>query len=141
MKGEQAMRVKLEKGRALVLVGCLNCGIGVARQLAAAEGPFVHIDARDLESEFQNWLNPHIKTIICKGLPTRVEAVTRLKRYVSNDQIEVNHKNRLAQMMPTPNFIFTTGDADALPLTHEDRRFMVVRMDDLAGGAAQPPTS
>ena len=48
-----AMEAKIEKGRALVLVGPQGCGkTRLARELAAAEGPYREIDIDDLESRF-----------------------------------------------------------------------------------------
>jgi len=60
------------------------------------------------------------------GIPAEL---VRAKQYVTADQIEVNRKMRPVELMPAPNFIFCTGDAE--PLKHlEGRRFHIARMGD-----------
>jgi hypothetical protein len=99
----------------------------LARKLAAAEGEFREIGLHDLERDFQNWMETQIKTAIVEGFPTRPAALERAKQYVTADQIEVNRKMRPVEMMPAPNFIFCTSDAE--PLKHlSGRRFHIVRM-------------
>lgn len=122
------MEAKIEKGRALVLVGPQGCGkTRLARELAAAEGPYREIDIDDLESRFQRWMDTRIKTVIVDGFPTRRAALEQAERYVAADQIEVNRKMRPVEVMPAPNFIFCTIDAE--PLKHlKGRRFRVVHM-------------
>jgi len=124
------MEAKIEKGRALVLVGPQGCGKStLARKLAAAEGAFREIGLHDFERDLQNWMDAQIRTIIVEGFPNRPAALERAKQYVTADQIEVNRKMRPVELMPAPNFIFCTGDAE--PLKHlEGRRFHIARMGD-----------
>lgn len=53
---------------------------------------------------------------------------TRLKSWITSPTIRVERKHQEPIERAGLNFIFTTGDADALHLGADDRRFHVVRL-------------
>ena len=121
---------KIEKGRALVLVGPQGGGkTKLARKLAAATGSYRELDARDLESNSRFWpvLEQEPATCIVDGLPQGEDVLQRLKAMLTNTETVVCRKHGGPKRVRSPNFIFCTSDPE--PLKHlEGRRFHIVHM-------------
>lgn len=54
----------------------------------------------------------------------------KAKNRVASERVVMRRKMREEEEVPTPNCIFCTGDANALRMHPNDRRFTVVRMAD-----------
>lgn len=123
------MEAKIEKGRALVLVGQQGRAKALARKLAAAAGSYRELGARELECNRYFWpvLEQEPATCIVDGLPQGREVLQRLKALITNAETVVHRKHQQMKRVRSPNFIFCTGDPT--PLKHmEGRRFHIVRM-------------
>ena len=128
----------IQRGRALVLAG--PQGIGktlLARALAGAYGSFSEADGSVLHNSalLGNALATKPDTLIVGDVRAEdiFQAATRL--LVSSPHILMARKSHQYEIAATPNFIFCTGDVDAIRATKEDRRFRVVYL----GPAAKPP--
>jgi energy-coupling factor transporter ATP-binding protein EcfA2 len=129
------MEASIEKGRALVLAGPEGGGKSkLARELAAAHGSYVETDARALQSPFRlgKLLAGKPDTIIVNEVPAHLITAPETKSLVANESIVIHRKGCEEKIMPAPNFIFCTGDVNALRLHPHDRRFTVIRVGSAA---------
>jgi energy-coupling factor transporter ATP-binding protein EcfA2 len=123
----EVKNIKLAPGVATVIVGPQGCGkTELARELAEAYGPFAEIEVRELDDKFQHWMRRGLKTVVVEGFPTHKGTLDRLKTWITSPEMSVNRKGQSLVAMPTPNFVFTTGDADVLTRLAGARRFNVV---------------
>lgn len=122
---------RLEKGKALVLVGPEGCGKStLARQIASGLGRFIETDASILNSEWGTLavLQSRPDVLIIDGLPRGIAATARAKALISNPLVRMSGRNGQDMAIKPPHLIFCTGEADCLNGSG-DRRFSVFRMD------------
>jgi energy-coupling factor transporter ATP-binding protein EcfA2 len=124
---------RLEKGRALIITGPRDSGkTKLAREIAAAYGNFLEISARQLESVFGlgNLFAGHdVVTLVVEGWPSI--SLPCLRSMITSENMRTERKGHPSAIVPTPNFIFVTGDRDVVSLSdRNDRRFTVIRTDE-----------
>lgn len=125
------MNIKLEKGRALVLVGPQGCGKSlIAREIAKQHGSYKEVDADVLENSFElgEALSSEPRTVVVDGIPTSVATMRLLKSLITSNEVVCERRGLEPKTVPAPNFIFCSGDADALGHDLGDRRFRVLHL-------------
>ncbi len=122
------MKLSIQSGKALVLVGSQGCKKStIARAVALQNGAFVEIKAADLESQHQDWMSEHVKTVIVQGFPKKRRFREQLKRWITSPTFRVNRRMTYPVDMPAPNFIFCSSQVDELDRIDE-RRLQVVEI-------------
>jgi hypothetical protein len=101
----------------------------LVRTLARANGPYTEIDLDEALDLFQPWMHESIKTVVVYGFTDDQKWRHHLKSMISSPQMQVNRLMKPVMTMNTPNFIFCTGDVDALAMCEMERRFNVVKVD------------
>ena len=126
---------RLAPGVALVLCGPQGCGKNtVARTIAAAHGRYTEASDLEVLGELPAVLRNEPRTVVvdCEGQITRQE-LARLAVLVSSPTTRIRAPFQAAEReVPTPHFIFCTGDAQPF---QGNRRFHIVRLH--AGGRTQ----
>lgn len=126
----------IERGSALVLVGPQGSGKTLlARKLASQLGIFVHVDVSEVEDRkvFKRVLDSVVSTVIVEGVPKNEATLVHLKALITNGTHPRIRPGKACEIVPAPNFVFCTGDAE--PLKHLDgRRFRVVHLDVVQAG-------
>jgi ABC-type hemin transport system ATPase subunit len=128
------MKVQIEKGRALVLAGPQGCGkTRLARKLAAEAGPYAEISAEAARCDFNlsRLLAHRLAVIIVDEATAATFRSPELRELITTDEAVAHGRGRPEELVPAPNFIFCTGDVNAVGELAGDRRFFVVRVDEL----------
>jgi adenylate kinase family enzyme len=122
------MNIEIQQGKALVLSGPQGSGKSIkAREIAEKYGKFIEMDLHQfIKSEFLP-IDADTKTVIIDGFPGSAEHIAELKAMIANDEIVIRRKCQEPITVKTPNFIFCTGDANAL-LSGDERRVMVCEL-------------
>ena len=130
---EMNMEYELKHGQALVITGAQGCGkTTLARKIAAQHGTFAEIGAHELETHFGlgRALASEPDTLVVEGFPTNAETLAEIKAALTNNTVICHRKYQEPKAVKTPNFIFCSGDKNALHLDAQYRRFFVVRLGD-----------
>ena len=114
--------------RVLVITGPQGSGKStLARELAAVQGSYQTIHAHELDSYLAmgDVLCTEPETVIVdEGVPSSVSL-----RYVTEmilaDKVQCARRGQDPVLVNTPSFIFCTDSIDAIPLTSQDRRFVI----------------
>lgn len=125
------MKLKVEKGRAIILTGPEGTGKGIiAKRLALNAGSrIVTTQMVHLKSDFGlgsvTLDNP--ETVIVDEFNPSLENLAFIKTMLCNDSIVVNRKFKEPVTVPSPNFILITNRP--IPLLGEnERRFFIVEL-------------
>lgn len=125
--------IQLTKGQALVLTGPQGCGkTRIAEEIACKAGAYQHVEAGQLANGryLNNVLANEYNTLIVEGLPKRAETIFELVEMLACDTVAIKTPYKRMHQVKTPNFIFCSGDKDALKLIKGSRRFRVVTVGD-----------
>lgn len=130
---EMNMEYELKHGQAMVITGPQGCGKStLARKIAAQHGTFAEIDAHELGTRFGLGyaLDSEPDTLVVEGFPSTEETLAEIKAALTSSTVICHRKYKEPKAVKTPNFIFCSGDENALHLDAQDRRFFVVRLGD-----------
>lgn len=120
--------IKLKKGKALIICGPQGSGKTLlAEVIAKKHGTYKVVDASMLRDRFNASIftdNPD--TVIVDEFVATEKNLEAIMPLIKNEKVIVHEKYKSPIEASTPNFIFVTGDKDALPLDVSERRFMVV---------------
>lgn len=111
--------------KSILITGPQGCGkTRLAIKLAERDGSYCVVDEAQLQqSPFNEFLARAMTVVVdeCTNLAC-------MKALISNDSVVIHEKGKATWTVPTPNFIFVTGDPN--PVKEDGRRFIVI---DLAG--------
>ena len=125
--------LKLQR-KALILRGPSGCGKTIlAKELVENAGEYSEVNVEEVLNEgsrFKQWLDNTPKTVIVEGVP-KSDDIGKVKLLITSTGIQQERKYKDRTMLPTPMFIFCTGDDEPIDLLSDDRRFYVINMGDL----------
>lgn len=123
---------ELTKGVALVIAGPQGCGkTTLAHAIARRYGRTADSTMPAILSSFAlgDLLYPSAPaTVVVEGFAQNRVELAWLKELVSSPEIRIDRRLDATRLVKTPNFIFCTGDVDALKLAGDSRRFHVIRL-------------
>lgn len=116
--------------RTIIISGPQGCGKTVlAQTIAAMAGSYVTVRARDLcDTRYWPWLDtdaPPATVIVDETRPTDLDTILRAG-LSTGEELIVEQKHKPNVSVPTPHFIFCTGDQNLINIGVESRRFIVV---------------
>ena len=117
----------LKNGKTLIITGAQGAGKTLlAQAVADGYGKWVTVTMNDVMSSYclGNILRESPDVIIVE----EVRLVNDMRALVGDDQLLIEHRGQEPELVNTPNFIFVMGHPDPIPLSHNDRRFMIVEV-------------
>lgn len=127
--GKNKTSIKLEKGKALLICGEQGSGKStLAQAVAKKHGTVKTVNAGALSkpAEFGAMFTDNPDTVIVEEFAITRTSLATIKPLIADGSIIVRQKGVAPVSVQLPNFIFVTGDKDALKLAKDERRFVVV---------------
>jgi energy-coupling factor transporter ATP-binding protein EcfA2 len=123
--------------KALLIVGPEGSGKSIlAGILAHSDGDDLRIDSHEffnnpfaLGSLQDNIQTVIVEDVVYKDIIADNDVTDFIKNLITQDNIDVQEKNKPPRVITTPNFIFTTGDATCLYLPTDCRRFRTIEIN------------
>jgi uridine kinase len=116
---------------AIIITGPQGCGKSIlARTIADSCGGSMAITADQLlNSGFAlSNINGDERTIIVDEASEALLNLDNIQSLISNHRITISRKNQKTLTMPTPNFIFISGQLNPLNIDQHARRFLFIDM-------------
>lgn len=117
----------LKNNRTLIITGAQGGGKTIlAQAVADGYGKSVTVTMSDVMSSYYlgNILRESPDVIIVE----EVRLVNDMRMLAGDDQLPIHHRGQEPELVNTPNFIFVMGHSDPIPLSYNDRRFMIVKV-------------